>query len=158
LISEKAVHSKSDETLRFFEAADPNLSSLLDNGTEHKSHYQVKTISLEDLLVGFEAPLFIDFLSIDTEGTEYEILRNFPFNRYRFGAICVEHNFSKHREDVSNLLGLNGYKKVNSDLSWFDDWYVDDKNSRLDIALVTGSNPVSPTDPNLHPLVEVSLN
>ena len=39
--------------------------------------YKVNTISLEDLLEKYKAPTIIDYMSIDTEGSEYEILKKF---------------------------------------------------------------------------------
>jgi hypothetical protein len=84
----------------------------------------VETISLQDLLVSHGAPKYIEFLSIDTEGSEFEILKNFDFQSYRFGAICVEHNFADTREKINGLLLANGYQQVHIDLSDFDDWYV----------------------------------
>jgi hypothetical protein len=81
-----------------------------------------------DLLKAHNAPKFIEFLSIDTEGSEFEILKDFDFQSYRFGAICVEHNFSDTRERINELLLANGYAQVHSDLSEFDDWYVQEAN------------------------------
>ena len=43
--------------------------------------YKVKTISLEDLLDKYNAPKIIDYLSIDTEGSELDILSSFNFEK-----------------------------------------------------------------------------
>jgi hypothetical protein len=80
------------------------------------------------LLNEYNAPKFVDFLSIDTEGSEFEILRNFDFQSYRFGAICVEHNFADTRGKINKLLLANGYVQVHPELSDFDDWYVQATN------------------------------
>ena len=86
--------------------------------------YQVDTISLEDLLKKHSAPNLIDYLSIDTEGSEFEIIENFDFNRYTFRVITCEHNFSENREKVFALLTRNGYERVLTEFSKWDDWYV----------------------------------
>lgn len=90
------------------------------------SKYLVNTITLNELLVKYEAPYYIDYLSIDTEGSEFEILNEFDFSKHEFGFISCEHNFTQTRTDVLNLLERNGYKRVMVDLSRFDDWYVHD--------------------------------
>jgi FkbM family methyltransferase len=107
------------------EYAEPNSRGLLKRTT---SSYEVETISLQDLLVSHDAPKYIEFLSIDTEGSEFEILKNFDFQSYRFGAICVEHNFADTRDKIKSLLLANGYQQVHADLSDFDDWYVQETN------------------------------
>jgi hypothetical protein len=84
----------------------------------------VETVSLEDLLLDYKAPKHIDFLSIDTEGSEFEILNAFDFRKYSFGVICVEHNFTINRDKIRALLEGNGYKQVHVELSEFDDWFV----------------------------------
>jgi hypothetical protein len=86
--------------------------------------YEVETVTLEDLLSTHKAPSYIEFLSIDTEGSEYEILSAFDFARYSFGLICVEHNFTNNREKIRELLTANGYSQVLHEYSAFDDWYV----------------------------------
>jgi FkbM family methyltransferase len=90
------------------------------NGTT----YKVNTISLFDMLVKYDAPKKIDYLSIDTEGSEYEILRNFDFSEYKFEVITCEHNYTELRENIRTLLSKNGYKRVFDDISSVDDWYV----------------------------------
>jgi len=52
----------------------------------------VKTISLEDLLGKYDAPSVIDYLSIDIEGSEFEILSSFNFEKYKFKIITGENN------------------------------------------------------------------
>ena len=89
---------------------------------KNKQTIQVKTLTLFDLLEKANAPKFIDYLSIDTEGSEYEILKNFDFSKYTFGLIDVEHNFVEPRRSlIKNLLILNGY--IYKGQNEFDDMY-----------------------------------
>jgi len=70
----------------------------------------VKTLSFNDLLEKYNAPLFIDYLSLDTEGSELEILKSINFKKYIFGLIDVEHNYiEKTRMRIKKLLTSNGY-------------------------------------------------
>jgi hypothetical protein len=77
-----------------------------------------------DLLTKYDAPQVIDYLSIDTEGSELDILSNFDFDYYKFKVITVEHNFTEQREKINQLLTSKGYKQVLREISAFDDWYV----------------------------------
>ena len=88
--------------------------------------YKVKTISLLDLLDINNAPKIIDYLSIDTEGSEFEILNAFDFQKYKFNVITCEHNFSPMRDKINKLLINKGYKRKLTTISKNDDWYVYD--------------------------------
>lgn len=126
-LSNSAVSSKSGETLAFVESGQySSLSGFFDQGNHKRSNrsYLVRSISLMDLLSESNAPEFIDFLSIDTEGSEFEILNAFDFNKYRFGFICVEHNFKPAREDLHELLKSHGYLRVLEHISNQDDFYI----------------------------------
>ena len=84
----------------------------------------VQTISLMDLLIKHEAPKHIDYMSVDTEGSEYEILNAFDFDAYSFGLVSVEHNYSGTRTKIQRLLENAGYRRIPTPLSRFDDWYI----------------------------------
>ena len=125
----KAVYTKSNEKLSFLEASSPSLSTLnsfknIDSHNRKGQTYEVETISLMDLLTKYDAPQVIDYLSIDTEGSELDILSNFDFEHYKFKVITVEHNFTEQRERINLLLSSKGYKQVLKEISSFDDWYV----------------------------------
>ena len=90
----------------------------------HGSKYEVTTVSLDSLLEEYGCPDEIDYLSIDTEGSEYSILQKFNFKKWSFKVITVEHNFTEMRESIFNLLTKNGYRRVLYDLNSWDDWYV----------------------------------
>lgn len=81
---------------------------------------ELETISLHDFLVSSKAPKFIDYLSIDTEGSEFEILSDFPFDKWRIQLITVEHNFTQIRNQIRTLLEQHGYSCTEQ--KW-DDWY-----------------------------------
>jgi hypothetical protein len=47
-------------------------------------------ITLNQLLITAKAPNLIDFLSLDTEGSEIEVLKGIDHNKFRFKYICIE--------------------------------------------------------------------
>lgn len=124
------VWSKTGETLAFSEDPRGELSTL-DNFSAADEHrrvrsngYSVQTVSLNDMLARHDAPGVMDYLSIDTEGSEYEILGALDFKQYRFDCITCEHNFTPNREKIHDLLVANGYRRKFEEFSQFDDWYV----------------------------------
>ncbi|MDP6376720.1 MAG: FkbM family methyltransferase [Pseudomonadales bacterium] len=78
------------------------------------------TISLNDFLLEQKAPRVIDYLSIDTEGSEYDILRTLDFDRWQITCITIEHNFTEQRQDIRQLLTPKGYQCTETE---WDDWY-----------------------------------
>jgi len=70
------------------------------------------------------APSLIDYLSIDTEGSEFDILSSHDFSKYNFSVITVEHNYTEQREKIHQLLSKKGYLRKYKELSMQDDWYI----------------------------------
>ena len=131
-IEDHCVWKSSGSTLTFNEVELPELSTVdafsgVDQHAQFRERgttYEVSTISLNDLLAKHGAPEQIDYLSIDTEGSEFEILQHLDFGRYSFRVITCEHNFTPMREKLHELLTGHGYARRHEDLSKFDDWYV----------------------------------
>lgn len=131
-IDERCVWTQTGARLRFnepqitlhatidaFSASDMHAASR-----EQGQRYDVETVSLNDLLAHWNAPRRIDYLSIDTEGSELDILGAFDFDRYDLRLITVEHNFTPQRQAIFDLLSAKGYVRRFEDLSSVDDWYV----------------------------------
>ncbi len=131
-IEERCVWSSSGGLIEFNETTIPELSTMdefsysdLHSADREKGKkYVIETISINDLLKEYKAPSHIDYLSIDTEGSEFEILSSLDFERYSFGVITCEHNFTPMREKIHTLLKSNGYSRIFREISDFDDWYV----------------------------------
>jgi FkbM family methyltransferase len=132
IIDNSCVWKQSNITLPFFETDISYLSTIeqFSSNDDHRDsrlkgkRYQVNAISLQDLLYKHSAPEVIDYLSIDTEGSEFEIIEAFDFSAYNIRIITIEHNFTIQREKIFNCLTNNGYERVYQNLSDFDDWYV----------------------------------
>tara|TARA_B100001094_G_scaffold325262_1_gene379293 strand:- start:760 stop:1866 length:1107 start_codon:yes stop_codon:yes gene_type:complete len=83
------------------------------------------TVSLTTILEQYDCPIVIDYLSIDTEGSEYSILKSFDFKKYTIKCITVEHNFQEdNRLKIRELLVRNGYIWHSLEDSKWDDWYT----------------------------------
>lgn len=127
-IDTRCVWKTTGDTLGFTEAPRGENSAI----TSHMSwkrrargtSYDVTTISLNDLLAEHKAPALIDYASIDTEGSEFEILNALDWSRWSFRLLTIEHNFAPQREQIHALLSAKGYHRVHEAVSRFDDWYL----------------------------------
>lgn len=76
---------------------------------------EMTTVTLAEVLERAKAPAFIHFLSLDIEGAELDALRGIPFDKYRFGAMAIEHNEEEpKRGDIIRLLAAHGYQRVHT--------------------------------------------
>ncbi len=129
-IDTRCVWDTTGDELEFAEARSGELSTAMELADPSRAvrRYTVPTVSLNDLLAQHAAPENVDYLSIDTEGSELRILGAFDFERWRPRVLTVEHNYTEQREPVRRLLAARGYVNVLTEFSLFDDWFVDADN------------------------------
>ena len=134
----KCIWSESGKSLDFFMSDVGVLSSLNDyvesdknsmpgNTAQRKKSGKiipVDTISLNDVIKYYFNKRSPSYISVDTEGSEYEILRTFNFNSYRPKVFTIEHNFTELQTSIDDLMKSNNYERIFSELTAFDAWYV----------------------------------
>jgi FkbM family methyltransferase len=131
----RCVYDKTGDLIVFNEVEEGELSTINEysnsdghnNKREKGLKYEVETVTLESLLIKYSSPNIIDYLSIDTEGSEFDILKIFNFDKYQFKIITVEHNYTKNRDKIKNLLESKGYTRIYEKFSRCDDWYICDE-------------------------------
>jgi FkbM family methyltransferase len=90
-----------------------------DFGIVYQRTERVELATLDSLLVKAGYPK-VDFISIDTEGTELDVLRGFNLEQHRPGLVLIEdkgQSLAKHRH-----LRQHGYKLVKR--TELNNWYV----------------------------------
>jgi FkbM family methyltransferase len=110
-----ALHIPAD-SLNGFASLERNVD---DFGIRYERTERVELATLDALLVRAGSPK-VDFVSIDTEGTELDVLRGFDVPRHRPGLILIEdkgQSLCKHRH-----LRARGYKLVKR--TELNNWYV----------------------------------
>lgn len=130
----RCVWRESNVELLFHQAPEAELSTIdTYTGLDQHAHrrqwagndkYSVNTVSLSDLLAEHDAPTVIDYMSIDTEGSEFDILAAFDFSKYNVRVITCEHNYTDARHRIHELLTAQGFERKFVELSQFDDWYT----------------------------------
>lgn len=94
-------------------------------GTQNVSTYEVHTVCLDDLLDEYNAPDQIDYISIDTEGSELSVLKGLSMTKRKVSFFTIEHNFDRLRmSSYDEIMESSGYRKILPHISSFDYWYV----------------------------------
>jgi glycosyltransferase involved in cell wall biosynthesis len=137
-VVEAALYGIKDLELDFTISRAPEISGITDylgkKGTAAYTGWEpyvektikVKTQLLHEILDANNAPGFIEYLSIDIEGVELEVLKTFPFDRYKFGCISLEHNYEEpRRTQIKEFLKSKGYTYIKQVKA--DDWFMLEK-------------------------------
>jgi FkbM family methyltransferase len=123
-----AAYSTTGENLEF--ASSDVLSGIVQHIDRHtealkEPRVRVKTETLTSILGRHSAPNVIDYLSIDTEGSELEVLRGIDWARYAFRFISLEHNFIEpRRTQMRAFLAERGYA-LHRENNFDDDFVLD---------------------------------
>jgi FkbM family methyltransferase len=127
IVSSAAIYPVGGKDLELLVAGE--YSSLFEyaHNDHHYSHrlekprQRVVTMTLDELLDLHKAPKKIDYLSLDVEGAELDILKSFSWD-YQIRLITVEHNNGINKDPLAELLEGMGYKRAPEDSQW-DHWY-----------------------------------
>ncbi len=134
----KCIWTISNKELDFFDSDAGSLSTLkkyIDSDIEsmpinaelrkkNGKLIKVKTISLNDVIKNYFQNQAPSYISIDTEGSEFEILNFFDFAKFKPILFTIEHNFTKSQIDIDNLMASKNYIRVFKEITAFDAWYV----------------------------------
>lgn len=128
LLVTEAVYDKSDLEIGFSEVIGNEELSTLSDQVITDSHdrssvleYVVRTISFNDLYKKYLDGKTIDYLSVDTEGSELAILEAIDFDNIDISVLSVEHNYDKAKlDEISSLLGRFGYVPILPGVFEFD--------------------------------------
>ena len=134
----KCIWKESGKKLDFFMSENGELSTLKDFVESDKTSMpgntdlrkkngkmiSVETISLNDVIKEYFSDICPSYISIDTEGSEYEILKSFDLNKYRPKLFTIEHNYTKNESKMDDLLIPKGYVRIFRELTAFDAWYI----------------------------------
>lgn len=127
----RCVADRTGEQVDFLVAEDAELSTIAtyadhDHFVEFRTGsptISVETVALNDLLVAHGAPETIDYMSIDTEGSEWEILSTFDFGHWQVRLFSIEHNNTERENEIDELMARHGFRRVFREFSQWDAWY-----------------------------------
>lgn len=90
-------------------------NQLANRKREPDAHEEERyTAPLVEVFTNFHVPTTIDYLSLDVEGAEYLIMKNFPFDQYQIKIMTIE----RPDETLKQLLEEKGFVFL-KDLAWW---------------------------------------
>jgi FkbM family methyltransferase len=123
----RAALSDTDGKATFITAKDKFYSGLSESisdwhkDTVYKEGFieeEVETISAKSLLQNNNCPAIIDYIALDMEGSELQVLKAFPFNQYLVKLFIIEISDVRIRE----LMFENGFLELKNHFNTESPW------------------------------------
>ncbi|MDY7005637.1 MAG: FkbM family methyltransferase [Cyanobacteriota bacterium] len=114
------IHHSTLGTISDFLSSDLH-ASVREKFVSENGTIKVITACPEDILNLYKFPENFDFLSLDIEGAELDVLKCFNLSKFHPALACIEHNHVAHKRlAIFELLSSYGYQRIQCK---FDDWY-----------------------------------
>lgn len=138
------IDNISGETRMFYKINMPELNTasseisnyLTDNGFKIMKKYEIKTTSFQNLLREEKIDK-IDFLNIDIEGKDFELLKSMDLNNFRPYVVCIEavdfdsgENSSDTKEIIDYMTNYDYVLSANTKVNLI---FVDKKGEKYEI-------------------------
>jgi FkbM family methyltransferase len=138
ILEKKIIYKTSGIFLKFRICKDAEMSGISEmlNTSLNPCHkiiekeIEIETISLYEAFINANVPKTIDYISLDTEGSEFEILNSFPFEKYKIKTWSIEHNKelrtdgAEYFEKLKNLMESKNYFFIPN---YFDSYFISKK-------------------------------
>lgn len=101
------------------------LGGIADEGFDNGKRWQraserAYTVTLFEIFERYNVPKEIDYLSLDVEGAETFVMKNFPLSQYRIKIITAE----RLKGDIREFLKQHGYEFVERLTRWGESLWV----------------------------------
>lgn len=109
-----------------FHNSDSHRDRIIRESNNNTNVIEIETTTFEKIMNNYKDVQHIDFMSLDIEGGEFDVLSSIDFNKYSFSLITVEYN-DKYNE-IKEFMLSKGYKILMKNR--FDLIFI--KNSNID--------------------------
>lgn len=92
------------------------------------------TTTLAEIFTRFDVPTKIDYFSLDVEGAEYFVMKNFPFDRYMVQLLTIE----RPKQELIDLLYEHGYEYLaaNNEYGMETLWAHKSMMAKMDVTVI----------------------
>ena len=119
-----AVVPKSEHEVIIEATPASDLSKLVTKRNYLRKVHKVKAFTLSEIFEKHLTTNVLDFLSIDIEGKDFEVLKSIDFSKFQINAICIEHNNRKDSDQIIKYMNDKGYLNVYREYSKHDYWFT----------------------------------
>jgi hypothetical protein len=95
------------------------------NHADSARRVTLETWTMQRLLDEGRAPNLIDYWSLDTEGSEWLLIKSFPWDKYTVFALSIEHNHEEPKRTlIRKFLQDKNYTLIQRSEALYEDYYV----------------------------------
>lgn len=118
------VYHTDDEQVEFFIGESSGCGSIYQGDHQNGSVTVLQTKTLTSILDESKAPNNIDYISVDVEGAELDVLKGFDFEKYKVDYWTIEHNnVEEAMTSILKIMTSHGYEVCEQTQATNEFWF-----------------------------------